>query len=419
MHDSPLVHVAQLLLILSVIFVAAKIGGEIARRYLHIPPVLGELLAGILISPYAFGGVELFGVGPLIQTHNNLPVAEELFFFGQMAVVLLLFEIGLETNRKQFISNIKPATFVAAGGVLLPFIFGFGTTVLLGFASIESMEAMIPALFVGTIMTATSISITARVLSDLGRLNSREGVTILGGAVIDDVLGIIILAIVVGISQEGSITPMTVTMIVLKALGFWLGLTVIGSFISTKLSKLALWFKTPGSPLVITIVYGLIAAAIAEVYFGLAMIIGSYTMGLVLSDTDLRHKIEKSVITINKIFVPAFFVIVGMQLDLSSFTGTGDKSMFSLVLFAIVLTVLAIFSKMIGSGLPALLFGFKKKESLRIGLGMVPRGEVALIIGGIAITSGVIGSGIFGVSIVMVIVTTILAPILLNLTYKD
>ena len=155
MHDSPLVHVAQLLLILSVIFVAAKIGGEIARRYLHIPPVLGELLAGILISPYAFGGVELFGVGPLIETHNNLPVAEELFFFGQMAVVLLLFEIGLETNRKQFISNIKPATFVAAGGVLLPFIFGFGTTVLLGFASIESMEAMIPALFVGTIMTAT------------------------------------------------------------------------------------------------------------------------------------------------------------------------------------------------------------------------------------------------------------------------
>lgn len=419
MHDSPLVHVAQLLLILSVIFIAAKIGGEVAWRYLHIPPVLGELSAGILISPYAFGGVELFGVGPLIKTQNNLPVTEELFFFGQMAVVMLLFEVGLETNRKQFISNIKPATFVAAGGVLLPFILGFGSTVLLGFASIESLEAMVPALFVGTIMTATSISITARVLSDLGRLNSREGVTILGGAVIDDVLGIMMLAIVVGISQQGSITPMTVTIIVLKALGFWLGLIVIGSIISTKLSKLALWFKTPGSPLVIAIVYGLLAAAIAEVYFGLAMIIGSYTMGLVLSDTDLRYKIEKSVITINKIFVPVFFVIVGMQLDLSSFTGTGDKSAFTLVVFAIVLTVLAIFSKMVGSGLPALMFGFKKKESLRIGLGMVPRGEVALIIGGIAITSGVIGSGIFGVSIVMVIVTAILAPILLNLTYKD
>ena len=419
MHDSPLVHVAQLLLILSVIFVAAKIGGEIARRYLHIPPVLGELLAGILISPYAFGGVELFGVGPLLKTQNNLPVTEELFFFGQMAVVMLLFEVGLETNRKQFMSNIKPATFVAAGGVLLPFILGFGATVLLGFASIESIEAMVPALFVGTIMTATSISITARVLSDLGKLNSREGVTILGGAVIDDVLGIMMLAIVVGISQQGSITPITITIIVLKALGFWLGLIVIGSIISKKLSKLALSFKTPGSPLVIAIVYGLLAAAIAEVYFGLAMIIGSYTMGLVLSDTDLRYKIEKSVITINKIFVPVFFVIVGMQLNLSSFTGNGDKSAFTLVVFAIVLTVLAIFSKMVGSGLPALMFGFKKKESLRIGLGMVPRGEVALIIGGIAITSGVIGSGIFGVSIVMVIITTILAPILLNLTYKD
>ena len=336
-----------------------------------------------------------------------------------MAVVMLLFEVGLETNRKQFMSNIKPATFVAAGGVLLPFILGFGATVLLGFASIESIEAMVPALFVGTIMTATSISITARVLSDLGKLNSREGVTILGGAVIDDVLGIMMLAIVVGISQQGSITPITITIIVLKALGFWLGLIVIGSIISKKLSKLALWFKTPGSPLVIAIVYGLLAAAIAEVYFGLAMIIGSYTMGLVLSDTDLRYKVEKSVITINKIFVPVFFVIVGMQLNLSSFTGNGDKSAFTLVVFAIVLTVLAIFSKMVGSGLPALMFGFKKKESLRIGLGMVPRGEVALIIGGIAITSGVIGSGIFGVSIVMVIITTILAPILLNLTYKD
>jgi len=415
LHDSPLAVVAELILLLSVILVAAKIGGEVSERYLKVPPVLGELGAGILISPFLLGGIHWFGGGAIFelpQDGGGLPVEPQLFFIAQLAAVVLLFEAGLETDREQFMKYVRPATAVAAGGVILPFVMGFGATVLLGFASMDSIDEMIPALFVGAVMTATSVGITARVLADIRRLDSPEGVTVLAGAVVDDVLGIIILAIVVGISEEGEVTAGSIALIFLKAVGFWLGLLVVGSLVSKYISRGVLWFKSAGGALVLALALAFIASAVAEIYFGLAMIIGAYTMGLALSSTELKHQVEDSMRSVNNFLVPIFFVVIGMQVDFTAF-GAGDTSLASAIVFAVVLTLFAVISKLVGAGVPALFVGFNRVGATRIALGMLPRGEVALIIAGIGLTSGVIGKDIFGVVIVMTVVTTVVAPVFL------
>jgi len=420
LHDNPLAVVAELILLLAVILVAAKVGGEVSERYLKIPPVLGELGAGILISPFLLGGIHWFGGGAIFEVAHDgsgLPVEPQLFFVAQMAAIVLLFEAGLETNRDQFMKYVRPATAVAAGGVILPFFMGFAATVLLGFGDMDSIEGMIPALFVGAIMTATSVGITARVLADIRRLDSPEGVTILAGAVVDDVLGIIILAIVVGIAEEGTVTAGSVGIIFLKAVGFWLGLMIIGSIVSKYISNVVLWFKSAGGALVLALALAFIASAVAEIYFGLAMIIGAYTMGLALSSTELKHQVEDSMRSVNNFLVPIFFVVIGMQVDFTAF-GAGETSLGSAILFAAVLTVFAVISKIVGSGVPALFVGFNRIGATRVALGMLPRGEVALIVAGIGLTSGVIGQDIFGVAIVMTVVTTVLAPVFLIPAFK-
>jgi Kef-type K+ transport system membrane component KefB len=330
---------------------------------------------------------------------------------------VLLFEAGLETDREQFMKYVKPATAVAAGGVILPFVMGFAATVLLGFASMDSISEMVPAMFVGAIMTATSVGITARVLADIRKLDSPEGVTVLAGAVVDDVLGIIILAIVVGIAEEGTVTAGSIGVIFLKAVGFWLGLMIIGSLVSNYLSKVVLWFKSAGASLVLALSLAFIASAVAEIYFGLAMIIGAYTMGLALSSTELKHQVEGSMRSVNNFLVPIFFVVIGMQVDFTAF-GAGDTSLTAAIIFAVVLTVFAVISKLFGAGIPALFVGFNRIGATRIALGMLPRGEVALIIAGIGLTSGVIGQDIFGVAIVMTVVTTVVAPVFLIPAFK-
>ena len=412
--------VAELILLLAVILVAAKIGGEVSERYLKIPPVLGELGAGILISPFLLGGIHWFGGGAIFELAHDgsgLPVEPQLFFVAQLAAVVLLFEAGLETDRDQFMKYVRPATAVAAGGVILPFFMGFAATVMLGFADIDSIEGMLPALFIGAIMTATSVGITARVLADIRRLDSPEGVTVMAGAVVDDVLGIIILAIVIGISEEGTVTAGSIGVIFLKAVGFWLGLMIIGSIVSKYISNFVLWFKSAGAALVLALALAFIASAVAEIYFGLAMIIGAYTMGLALSGTELKHQVEDSMRSVNNFLVPIFFVVIGMQVDFTAF-GAGDTSLGSAILFAVVLTLFAVISKIVGSGVPALFVGFNRIGAIRVALGMLPRGEVALIVAGIGLTSGVIGQDVFGVAIVMTVVTTVLAPVFLIPAFK-
>ena len=174
MHDSPLALVAESIILLSVILICAKLFGELFYRYLRLPRVIGELGAGILIGPYAIGGLSIGSFGPFIHVGHDsvIPVSQSLYFLANVGAIILLFEAGLETNKKRFFDNIGSASFVAIGGVVLPFILGLLATLIFGFASFESIQSLIPGLFVGAMMTATSVGITARVLGDLGKLNS-------------------------------------------------------------------------------------------------------------------------------------------------------------------------------------------------------------------------------------------------------
>ncbi|MBI4338849.1 MAG: cation:proton antiporter [Chloroflexi bacterium] len=400
--------IVHLVLQLAIILVAAKVAGELCLRILKVPPVLGELVAGIIIGPFALGAISLGSFGALFPTPHSdgataagIPLSPELYAIAQVASIVLLFAAGLETDLKQFLRYAGPASLVASGGVLLPFVLGAGATVLFGFTQ-SWMEP--EALFMGAIMTATSIGITARVLGDLGRLDSPEGVTVVGAAVLDDVLGIMMLTIVVGISASGSVSPGGVAIIGGKAIGFWIALTGLGILVSMPVSRLLGWFKVPGAELALALALAFLGAALAE-GFGLAMIIGAYSMGLALSQTRLARELEEPITAVYHALVPVFFVSMGMLVNV--------PAMGSALLFGLVISALGIIGKLVGCGLPALATGFNLRGAMRVGVGMLPRGEVALIVAGIGLARGVVEQDLFGVSIMMTVVTTLLAPILL------
>ena len=400
--------VTRLVFQLAIILLAAKLAGEICQRYIKIPPVLGELSAGILIGPHLLGGMGIGWIPPLFEAHSLTvdldPVSyipRELWFLAQVSAIVLLFSTGLETNIKQFLRYVGPASAVALGGVVVPFSLGVVATVAFGYADgFTSQEA----LFMGAIMTATSIGITARVLSDLGFLRSPEGVTILGAAVVDDVIGVLILTVVIGIAETGDISLSTLGLVSLKSIGFWICLTGGGILLARHISKLLLGFKVTGSVVGLSLCLALLASGLAEV-FGLAMIIGAYSIGLALSGSELAKRIEEPMNGLYHAIVPVFFVVMGMLVDVGS--------MRDVIAFGLIISVLAVAGKLFGSGLPAMAVGFNARGGLRIGLGMIPRGEVALIIAGVGLARHVIGMDLFGISIMMTVITTVIAPILL------
>lgn len=399
--------ITRLVFQLFVIILLAKVIAEVFERYLKQPGVLGELAAGMAIGPYALGGIisipvigALFG-GVEGGGVSNIPVSTELYAIAQIAAIILLFVAGLETDLDQFIRYGGGAAIVAVGGVIVPFFFGAWATVLFGLA--HSFKDPL-AMFMGAIMTATSVGITARVLTDIGKLDTPEGVTILGGAVIDDVLGILVLAIVVSMGQSGAFSLSKLAIIGVKAVGFWLGLTIVGILLSKKISRFLVSFRTGGATVALALAVAFFASALAQM-FGLAMIIGAYSIGLALSDSPVAETLVEKLAPVYHALVPVFFVVMGMLVDF--------RAMSHHLLFALVITGLAIVGKIFGCGIPALGVGFNGRGAMRVGIGMLPRGEVALIVAGVGLAAGVIKSDIFGVAIMMTLVTTILAPIFL------
>ncbi len=399
--------VAHLVLQLAVILFAAKLGGELFERWLKQPSVLGELLAGVVVGPYALGGMQLPLVGALFghtaesAAVSVIPVSSELWAVGQIGAVILLFYAGLETDFGLFFRYSGPAFFVAMGGVILPFILGDLATVAFGVAS-GPMDPV--ALFMGAVMTATSVGITARVLGDIRKLDTPEGVTILAGAVIDDVLGIIVLAIVVSLGVSGDVSLGNIALVGGKAMGFWLGLMAVGILLSKWISRFLASFRSAGAALTLALAIAFLASGLAEI-FGLAMIIGAYSIGLALSNTEIAETLREPMESVYHAFVPAFFVVMGMLLDFSA--------MGPVLVFGLAVSVLAILGKLLGCGIPALAVGFNRLGATRIGIGMMPRGEVALIVAGVGLSREVIQSDVFGVAIMMTFITTVLAPLLL------
>lgn len=401
--------VTNLVLQIGVIIFAARIGGNIAKK-IGVSSVLGELIAGIVIGPYALGSLPVpgFPAGFFPVHSESLAVTTELYGFSMVASVILLFASGLETDLKLFLRYSVAGGIIGVGGVAFSFVLGDVTAMLLFGTNFMDTRC----LFLGIMSTATSVGITARILSDKRRMDSPEGVTILASAVFDDVLGIILLAVVMGIvsvlsSSGGSVDGVAIAAIAAKAFGVWLLFTALGLVFSKKIASFLKLFKHSYEFSVCALGLALLLGGFFQKQ-GLAMIIGAYITGLSLSSTDIAAVIQERIHGLYDFFVPLFFAVMGMQVNVGALASK------SVLLFGLVYTMVAVVSKIAGCGLPSLLLGFNAKGALRIGCGMVPRGEVALIIAGIGLTAGILNKEMFGVAILMTLVTTVLAPPLLG-----
>ncbi len=410
--------IAILAIQLGVIIFAAKFCGKLAQK-IKIPPVLGELVAGIIVGPYLLGGIGL-GIhgfeGGLFSTPGSgaLPVTTLLYGLATLGSIILLFMSGLETDLRMFFRYSVAGTLVGLGGVIFSFLFGE----VLGIVSLHAGPMDPRCLFLGILSTATSVGITARILSEKKSIDSPEGTTILAAAVIDDVLGIICLAIVMGIvgvstaGKSGSVNWIHIGEIAVKSFGIWLAVTAIGLVLARHIAR---FLKSAGSFAMLALALALLLAGFFE-EVGLAMIVGAYVMGLCLSKTDIAFSIQRQLRGIYDFLVPVFFVVMGMLVDVRVM-GNWD-----VLKFGLIFSLLAVLAKIIGCALPAFFMNFNFLGSLRIGTGMIPRGEVALIIAGIGATTmmtlngqrvPIIDSKLFGVAIIMTLITTIVAPPLL------
>jgi Kef-type K+ transport system membrane component KefB/mannitol/fructose-specific phosphotransferase system IIA component (Ntr-type) len=405
---------AELVLQLGLILFAVRFGGRLAKKA-GIPPVLGELLAGVVIGPYALGGLPLPGFPrgffPLEEA-STLPVTPELYSFATVASLILLFASGLETDLGLFLRYSLAGAFIGIGGVVFSFVLGDLAGVLLLRGSFPDPHC----LFLGILSTATSVGITARILSDQQKMDSPEGVTILAAAVFDDVLGIVALAVVLGVvavlgGGRGSLDALAILAIAGRAFGIWLGFSALGLVFSRQIAGFLKIFKHSHDFMVLALGIALLMAGFFEKQ-GLAMIIGAYITGLSLSKTDIAPVIQERLHGLYEFFVPIFFAVMGMMVNL--------REIFSppVLIFGLVYTLGAIVSKVAGCGGPALLLGFNLRGALRIGAGMAPRGEVALIIAGIGLATGILDPGLFGAVILMTLITTLAAPPILNFTLR-
>lgn len=399
-------HLMTLLILqLSVLVVASQLFGRVFSRYLRLPKVLGELAAGMIVGPYCLGSIELnFLQGPLFPAVDSaLPVSPELYGFATFASIILLFYSGLETDLKTFLRFSGTGSLVGIGGVIVSFLLGDLAAVLL----LPGVDGFMnpTALFLGTLSTATSIGITARILSERNRMSTPEGVTIMAAAVLDDVIGIVLLAVVVGISRisasGGDIHWGSISLIAAKAVGFWLVTTVLGILLAPRLSRRIKFFES--NEMIATLSFGiaLMLSGLSELA-GLAMIIGAYVVGLSLSRTDISFEIRDRIQGLYDFIVPVFFAVMGMMVDFAALR--------PILGFGIVFALLAMAGKMLGCGLPALAAGFNMRGAIRIGAGMLPRGEVTLIVAGVGLASGAIGQDAFGVAVMTLLVASVVSP---------
>jgi len=376
------VTIAELLLALLAIFAAAKLFGELAER-IGQPAVLGEMIGGIVIG---VSGLHL------IDAHN--PV---LHVLAELGVILLLFLIGLETDIQRLLSVGGAATSVAAVGVLLPFVAGFGVGTALGYSTNVSV-------FLGAALTATSVGITARVLSDLGHLKSDEAQVILGAAVVDDILGLVLLTVISAIAAGERMTALGVTKIVAIAFGFVALAVAIGSLLAPRLIALVTRLRVGKALFFASIMFALALAYLADLA-GSALIIGAFAAGLVLAKTDRGRDIEHEVYDVAQFFIPIFFVSVGAAVDLGALNpfNSGTRPFF---IIGVLLTIVGMAGKMV-AGYAA--FG-RPLRKVVIGVGMIPRGEVGLIFAQLGLSTGLLSTGLYSSVALMVMITTFIAP---------
>lgn len=417
---------AGVLLSLVAIYIASKIGGELCSR-INLPPVLGELVGGVVIGTSVLGLLVFPEGGTTAEdslimaflertTDLDATTADAVFeaqgevitVLSELGVVILLFEIGLESDLKELLRVGPQAAAVAITGVVAPFVGG--TAGLYYLFNVPT----IPAVFAGAALTATSIGITAKVLAELGQLNSKEGQIIIGAAVIDDVLGIIILAVVASLIKTGNIEVANVLYLVISAAAFLVGTIILGRFISPFLVGMVNQMKTRGELLLTALVFAFALAYVATA-IELEAILGAFAAGLVLAETEKRKDLEEQVVPVADVLVPVFFVCVGARTDLGVLNPAVPSNREGLILAAFLIVVAIIGKTMAGFTI----FGRPEINKLAIGVGMVPRGEVGLVFAGVGSASGALSPATEAAIIVMVILTTFVAPPFLRVVFPE
>lgn len=375
----------EILLQLAVIYALARLGGYVSQK-LRQPVVLGEMLAGIIIGPSV---LNLF--------HMN----EVLHVFSELGVILLMFIAGLETDVNELKSSGKSFTVIALGGVFVPFAMGYLVCMIFGITSFTS------AGFIGLVLTATSVSITVQTLRELKQLRSKPGMGVLGAAIIDDVMGIILLAFFLGVTTGTGNIMLTVIHIVT-----YFTVVFIAGFIFQRLvNNYGYTLNLSGGMTIMGLIICLVLAYYAE-KAEVAAITGAYLAGVILSSTSYRSRITNNVeIAAYLVFTPIFFVGIGMSVEVHNMGWIS-------ILFAIVMLLAAVASKVIGSGLGAKLMGFTSKQALQVGVGMASRGEVALIVTTIGLRQKIIEPNLFSMMVLVIILTALITPVLLKWSFK-
>ncbi|MEM6867679.1 MAG: cation:proton antiporter [Cyanobacteria bacterium P01_F01_bin.3] len=417
---------AGVLLTLVVVYAASKLGGELSKR-MNLPPVLGELVGGVVVGvsalhllmfPETGATADSSAIMNLLQvlggldaeavTHIFQSQSEVISVLAELGVIVLLFEIGLESDLRELSKVGSQAAIVAVVGVAAPFLLGTVGLVTLFHAPV------VPAVFAGAALTATSIGITSKVLSELGHLKSTEGQIIVGAAVIDDVLGIIVLAVVAGLAKTGEVDLLNVAYLIVSATVFLLGSIFLGNFFNKSFVAIADKLQTRGALLIPAITFAFVMAFLANVIH-LEAILGAFAAGLVLDETDKRKELDQQVLPIADLLVPIFFVTVGAKADLGVLNPAVAENRAGLVIAAFLILVAIIGKVMTGWAV----FGQPGINRLAIGVGMIPRGEVGLVFAGIGSASGVLDKPLEAAIIMMVILTTFLAPPLLQSVLEE
>ena len=382
----------------------AQVAAYVCKK-IKVPPVVGEILVGIIIANLFISGYSLFTILDL-SNPNSIPVFN---VFSELGVIFLLFAVGLVTPFHELRQVGRTAGLVAVLGVILPFFSGLALMFLFGRTTLE-------ALLIGAAMVATSVGITARVLKDLGVMESIEGRVIIGAAVIDDVLGLIVLAMISGIAQGGTLNLADIAVVAALAVAF----VLVVIYISALLPKVrtsspvmsALKKRKPRKawsplPLALLVCFGLSALAS---YLNLAAIVGAFLAGMLFAEFRDVWPCEEKFGPINELFVPFFFLFIGIQVKLGEFANT------AIIVLMLAVILVAIVTKFVGCGLGARKLG--ARSAAVVGVGMIPRGEVGIIVASIGLTSGVIGNDLFTVVVAMSLVTTLLAPWLITFAFN-
>jgi Kef-type K+ transport system membrane component KefB len=383
---------------LCVLLFAAKIFAEIFAR-LKLPTVLGELVAGIIVGPFALGGLLIFNGEPLVV------LDETLKHIGEISAIVILFIAGLEITPREFLRGGAASFVVGSVGVIVPFFVGYYAFTLYGLPALESV-------LVATALTATSIAISVQVLSELGKMQTKEARLILGAAIVDDILAIAVLSVVTTMVQTGNIAPdiFEITFLILKILGLFVVLLVGSIILVPRILHVERFWRSKGSVEGITTAAFFGAAGIAA-FVGLSPIVGAFAVGMAVASTRVIKQIGEYVSKLEIIFAPLFFAIIGAQVDLRGIN-------INVLYLAGLIVSIAIITKLVGCGIPSIIFLKDRRKAMKVGIGMISRGEVGLIIAGVGVSAGALATDTYTSIIIMVAATTIITPIWLKIMYK-